>query len=81
MSPVARWVDAVVTGREGVCLLVVLIGRPGRRGTELDGLLNQVPAAAEQGLWLTRGAVRVPGPSGPAGGRWTCTFRGRCRRT
>ena len=37
----------VVVG--GVCLLVVLIGRLGRRGrgTGLDGMLNEVPAAVE----------------------------------
>ena len=32
---------------EGECLLVVVIGRPGSRGTGLVGLLNEVPAAAE----------------------------------
>ena len=30
----------------GVCLLVVLIGRLGRHGAGLDGVLNEVPAAA-----------------------------------
>ena len=32
---------------EGVCLLVVLIGRLGRRGTGLVGVLNEVPEAVE----------------------------------
>ena len=32
---------------EGVCPLAVLIGRLGRRGTGLVGVLNEVPAAAE----------------------------------
>ena len=32
---------------EGVCLLVVLIGRLGRHGTGLVGVLNEVPAAVE----------------------------------
>ena len=32
---------------EGVCLLVVLIGRLGRRGTGLVGMPNEVPAAFE----------------------------------
>ena len=32
---------------EGMCLLVVLIGRLGRRGTGLVGELNEVPAAVE----------------------------------
>ena len=31
---------------EGVCLLVVLIGRLGRRGAGLVGMLNEVPAAS-----------------------------------
>ena len=32
---------------EGVCLLVVLIGRPGRHGAGLVEMLNEVPAAVE----------------------------------
>ena len=32
---------------EGVCLLVVLIGRLGRRGTGLVGMPNEVPVAVE----------------------------------
>ena len=32
---------------EGVCLLVVLIGRLGRHGAGLVGVLNEVPAAVE----------------------------------
>ena len=32
---------------EGVCLLVALIGRLGRRGAELVAMLNEVPAAVE----------------------------------
>ena len=32
---------------EGVCLLVVLIGRLGRHGAGLIGMLNEVPAAVE----------------------------------
>ena len=32
---------------EGVCLLAVPIGRLGRHGTGLFGMLNEVPAAAE----------------------------------
>ena len=32
---------------EGVCLLAVLIGRLGRRGTGLVGVLGEVTAAAE----------------------------------
>ena len=32
---------------EGVCLLVVLIGRLGRHGAGLVGVLNEVPAAAK----------------------------------
>ena len=35
---------------EGVCLLVVLIGRLGRRGAGLVGMLNEVPAAFEHEL-------------------------------
>ena len=31
---------------EGACLLVVLIGRLGRRGTGLVGVLNELPASA-----------------------------------
>ena len=38
----SRGVGVVV---EGVCLLVVLIGRLGRRGTGLVGMLNVVPTA------------------------------------
>ena len=30
---------------EGVCLIAVLIGRLGRRGTGFVGILNEVPAA------------------------------------
>ena len=33
---------------EGVCLLVVLIGRPGRHGTGLVGKLNEILAAVKQ---------------------------------
>ena len=36
--------DVVV---EGACLLVILIGRLGRQGTGLVGMLNEVPAAVE----------------------------------
>ena len=32
---------------EGVCLFVVLVGRPGRRGAGLVAMLNEVPAAVE----------------------------------
>ena len=32
---------------EGACLLVVLVGRLGRRGTGLVGVMNEVPAAVE----------------------------------
>ena len=32
---------------EGVCLLLVLIGRLGRHGTGLVGMLNEVPAEVE----------------------------------
>ena len=32
---------------EGACFLVVLIGRLGRRGTRLVGILNEVPAAVK----------------------------------
>ena len=32
---------------EGVCLLVVLIGRFGRHGAGLVGMLNEIPAAVE----------------------------------
>ena len=32
---------------EGACLLVILIGRLGRRGTGFVGMPNEVPAAAE----------------------------------
>ena len=32
---------------ESVCLLVVLVGRLGRRGMGLVGMLNEVPVAAE----------------------------------
>ena len=32
---------------EGVCLLVVLIGRLGRHGTGLVGMLNEAPEAVE----------------------------------
>ena len=32
---------------EGVCLLVVLIGRLGRHGAGLVGMRNEVPAASE----------------------------------
>ena len=32
---------------EGVCLLVVLIGRLGRHGAGLVGVLNEVPAVVE----------------------------------
>ena len=32
---------------EGACLLVVLIGRPGRHGAGLVGMLNEVPEAVE----------------------------------
>ena len=35
---------------EGACLLVVLIGRLGRRGTVLVGVLGEVPAAVEHGF-------------------------------
>ena len=42
--PIARGVGVVV---EGVCLLVVLIGRLGCRGTGLVGVLNNVSAAVE----------------------------------
>ena len=38
----ARGVGVVV---EGVCLLAVLIGRLGRRGTGLVGMLNEAPEA------------------------------------
>ena len=33
---------------EGVCLLLLLIGRLGRRGTGLVGMLNEVPVAVER---------------------------------
>ena len=63
LSPVVRgW-----CGVEGDCLLVVLIGRLGRRRTGLVGVLNGVPAAAKHGrarVWPTRDTVRVPGPLG-----------------
>ena len=42
LPPIARGVGVVV---EGVCGLVVLIGRLGRHGAELVGMLNKVPAA------------------------------------
>ena len=42
--PIARGVGVVV---KGVCLLVVLIGRLGRHGTGLVGLLNEAQAAVE----------------------------------
>ena len=32
---------------DGACLLAVLVGRLGRRGTGLVGMLNEVPAAVE----------------------------------
>ena len=32
---------------EGVCLLIVLVGRIGRHGAGLAGMLNEVPAAAK----------------------------------
>ena len=35
---------------KGVCLLVVLIGRLGRRRTGLVGVLNEVPVAVEHGF-------------------------------
>ena len=35
---------------EGVCLLVVLIGRLGRHGAGLVGVLNEVPAAVGHGF-------------------------------
>ena len=44
IRPITRRVGVVV---EGVCLLVVLIGRLGRRGAGLVGMLNEVPAALE----------------------------------
>ena len=43
--PIARGVGVVV---EGVCLLVVLIGRLGRLGAALVRMLNEVPAAVER---------------------------------
>ena len=44
LPPIARGVGVVV---RGVCLLVVLIGRLGRHGAGLVGMLNEVPAVAE----------------------------------
>ena len=44
LPPIARGVGVVV---ESACLLVVLIGRLGRHGAGLVGVLNEVPAAAE----------------------------------
>ena len=35
---------------EGVCLLAVLIGRLGRRGTGLVEMRNEVPVAVEHGF-------------------------------
>ena len=61
---------------KGVCLLVVLIGRLGRRWTGLDGMnAERGPGSGRAYFWPTRGVVRVPGPSRPAGGRCTCTSR------
>ena len=40
----ARGAGVVV---EGVCLLVVLIGRLGNHGAGLVGVLNEIPAAVE----------------------------------
>ena len=37
---------------KGACLLVVLIGRLGRRGTGLVGMLNEIPAAVEHEFGL-----------------------------
>ena len=37
---------------EGACLLVILIGRLGRRGAGLVGMLNEVPAAVEHEFGL-----------------------------
>ena len=45
MVLVLSWVWGVGVGVEGVCLLVVLIGRLGRHGAGLVGVLNEVPAA------------------------------------
>ena len=49
LPSIARGVGVVV---EGACLLVVLIGRLGRRGTGLVGMPNEVPAAVEHELVL-----------------------------
>ena len=53
---------------EGACLLAVLTGRLGRRGMGLVGGAERGPGRGRSWVWLTRGAVRVPGPFGPAGG-------------
>ena len=46
----ARGAGVVV---EGVCLLVVLIGRLGRHGAGLVGMLNKIPAAVDHESGLT----------------------------
>ena len=48
---------------EDVCLLVVLIGRLGRRGTGLVGMLNEVPAAVEH--WFDPPAVQCESVTPP----------------